>query len=62
MNRTTSILYETDSGKPLIRLTQGHANIVAATCTADDLDELASACSVAAEELRANAWKAEATQ
>ncbi len=53
MIRTESTSYATDAGRTLIRIDSGKATVIPSICTADELDELASACSVAAEELRA---------
>jgi hypothetical protein len=52
MKRTESVLYTTDKGVELIRLCNNYASIIVASCNSDQLEQLASACSAAAEELR----------
>jgi len=53
MKRFTRRVYTTDSGRELIVLqTNGTAQVTCYVVTPDELEELASACQMAADELR----------
>lgn len=52
MKRTTKTVYASDEGRELITLKEDKASVLVCGCTADELDQLASACAAAAEELR----------
>lgn len=54
MKRISKTVYIDDKGRELVTIKDGKALIERAysACTADELDELASAASAAAEELR----------
>lgn len=56
MKRLTKTVFSSDKGRELVSLKdddQGH--VAVCYCSADELDELATACNAAAEELRARA-------
>ncbi len=52
MKRTNKTVYATDADRPLITITGESANVEVFSVTVDELEQLASACSAAAEELR----------
>jgi hypothetical protein len=53
MKRNVKTTYSTDAGRELLYLTpDGKAAVGVHTCTADELDQLATAAMAAAEELR----------
>jgi hypothetical protein len=62
MQRTNKVIYSDDKGRELLSLKDGKAYFERGYSgyTADELDDLASVCAAAAEELRATAEKAEA--
>lgn len=53
MKRTESILYQSDDNRTLVRIEGDKATVIPSSCTADELEQLSSACLAAAEELRA---------
>lgn len=53
MKRTETTTYVTDQGRELLKLLGTTAVVIVCNVNADELDELASACHAAAEELRA---------
>ncbi len=53
MKRTSKTVYQSDSGRELLTMLDGKGVVTVCSVTADELDELATACSAAAEELRA---------
>lgn len=60
MKRIEAVTYKSDKGTTLLSVEDGNrAYISSAFMCPDQLDEMASACAAAAEELRARAAKAE---